>query len=261
MRRVRDLGFAVTQVGCWDTTHYAEENVRRLREASAQNGVTITSLWAGFPGRVSWTIREGPLTIGLVPTQLRAQRVAAIKAAADFAARLDVPAIATHVGFIPEFPGDPAYPGVVETLRDVASYCRDRGVAFWFETGQETPLTLLRAIEDIGLDSLGINLDPANLILYGRGNPVDALDVFGPYVRSLHAKDGIYATHGYDMGQETPLGGGKVDFPRLLARLKDLAFDGALIIEREIHGPRQEMDIRSGHEYLNGVLDRAYGRE
>ena len=128
------------------------------------------------------------------------------------------------------------------------------GQYFLFETGQETPVTLLRTIEDIGTDNLGINLDPANLILYGKANPVDALDVFGKYVRDVHAKDGLYPTDGKHLGRETPLGEGKVDFPRLIAKLREVGYDGSLTIEREISGEQQLKDILRGKALLEELI-------
>jgi sugar phosphate isomerase/epimerase len=162
--------------------------------------------------------------------------------------------MATHVGFIPENPNDPNFAGVVAALTYVGKYCLDRGLHFLFETGQETPTTLLRTIEEIGLPNMGVNLDPANLLLYGRGNPVDALDVFGKYVRGVHAKDGLYPTSGRFLGEETPLGEGKVNFPLLLRRLQAVGYTGALTIEREISGPQQKLDIASGKQFLESIL-------
>ena len=183
--------------------------------------------------------------LGLVPARYRARRVAELKKAADFAASIGAPAIITHCGFIPENPSDPQYIRFVKAVEDVAKYCQRCGVGFWFETGQETPVTLLRTIEDVGLDNLGINFDTANLILYGKANPLDALDVFGRYVRNLHVKDGFYPADGRNLGREAPVGEGKVDFPAILRRLKELKFSGELIIEREISGPQQAADIRT----------------
>jgi L-ribulose-5-phosphate 3-epimerase len=122
--------------------------------------------------------------------------------------------------------------------------CGERGLEFWFETGQETPVVLLRVIEDLGYDNLGINLDPANLLMYGKANPVDALDVFGQYVRGVHAKDGEYPTGGRQLGVEKPLGEGRVNFPVLIPKLKGLGYTSALTIEREISGPKQIADIK-----------------
>jgi len=165
-----------------------------------------------------------------------------------------VSSITTHVGFIPETPNNPLYPGLIDALREVVDHCAERGLDFCFETGQETPVTLLRVIEDLGTEHLGINLDPANLLMYGKANPVDALDVFGEYVLGVHAKDGEYPTNGRELGVEKPLGEGRVGFPRLIAKLKDLGYAGALTIEREISGPRQVEDIKHAIEVLSALI-------
>src|SRR5262249_34214455 len=139
-------------------------------------------------------------------------------------------------------------------LRYLVRDFQQMGCNFLFETGQETPVTLLRTIEDIGLPNVGINLDPANLVLYGKANPVDALDTIGRFVRGVHAKDGLYPTTGGALGLEVPLGQGKVDFPRLLERLLALGYTGALTIEREIEGDEQTRDILKAKELLGTIL-------
>jgi len=127
----------------------------------------------------------------------------------------------------------------------VARHCKNRGIEFWFETGQETPITLLRLIESVDTGNLGINLDPANLILYGKGNPIDALEVFGNHVKGVHAKDGVYPTEGMNLGHEVKVGQGRVRFPAFVRALTALHYRGAYIIEREISGDQQRRDIRA----------------
>ena len=134
---------------------------------------------------------------------------------------------------------------------------RSNGQYFLFETGQETPVTLRRIIEDIGTGNLGINLDPANLILYGKANPVDALDVFGEYVRGVHGKDGLYPTNGKDLGAETKVGEGKVNYPVFIKRLKEVGYNGAITIEREISGEQQDKDIMETKAYLEQLINEA----
>jgi sugar phosphate isomerase/epimerase len=126
------------------------------------------------------------------------------------------------------------------------------------ETGQETPVTMLRAILDTGLDNIGANLDTANLILYDKGEPVGALDVIGKYVRGLHAKDGLYPTDPKNLGQEVAIGKGKVDFPEVVRKLHKLDYSGPITIEREISGARQEADIRASVQYLQRLIDSTY---
>ena len=247
---VRGLDLPTCQVVCWNPQLLTPEIAARLRQAAQADDVEITTIWTGTPGRYVWDFLEGPTTIGLVPPATRAERVRVLKQGADFARAAGVPGITTHVGFIPESPRDPLYPGVVEAIKDVAGYCAQHDLEFWFETGQETPVTLLRVIQDAGTGNLGINLDPANLLMYGKANPVDALDTIGRYVRGVHAKDGEYPTDGRSLGEEKLLGQGRVDFPRLLGKLKQLGFAGALTIEREISGPQQIADIKEAVRLL-----------
>jgi sugar phosphate isomerase/epimerase len=201
-----------------------------------------------------WNYTEGPSTIGLVPAEYRAMRVEDLQRGAEITGWLGISDMATHVGFLPMNPNDPDYLGAVDAIKAVAAYAGERGVTFNFETGQETPTVLLRCIQDVGLPNLGVNLDPANLLLYGTGNPVDALDVFGRYVRGVHAKDGEYPTDGRALGEEKPLGDGRVNFPLLVAKLKACGYTGALTIEREISGPQQIEDIKRAIAVLTPLL-------
>jgi len=252
--QVREFGLDCCQLLNWDVAQWTTRDPLVTKRQAEDANVAISCLWVGYPGPAVWNFVEGPSTIGLVPGKWRAERLAALKKGADFAVKLGVPAIATHVGFIPENMNDPHYPGVVQALREIAGYCHELGLGFWFETGQETPTTLLRAMEDIDLPNLGVNLDPANLVLYGRGNPIDSLDVFGQYVKCVHAKDGLYPTDGRNLGQEVVVGTGKVQFPAFIKRLQEIGYDGDLIIEREISGPQQIADIRQTVDYLAGLL-------
>ena len=181
-------------------------------------------------------------------------RLEALKRWADFAVELGAPAIVTHCGFLPENMTDPEYEPLCVAVHEIGNYCKQRNLGFWFETGQETPVTLLRYIEAVGLDNLGINLDPANLLMYGRGNPIDALDVFGKYVRCLHAKDGAVPTTGTHLGPEKKVGEGMVRFPEFMEKLFATGFDGDLIIEREISGEQQNTDIADTVVYLKRFL-------
>jgi len=226
----------------------------RLRKSLDQANIEATSLVVGGPGKESWDFYDGPLTIGLIPRETRAARIAHIKAAADFAARCDIPAVQTHAGFIPENPNDPVYKEAIAALREVVEYCARYRQNFRYETGQETPITLVRAMRDVGLDNQGVNFDVANLILYGKANPVDAIEVLAPYIQGIHAKDGLWPTNPKALGEEVPIGKGKVDFPRIVQRLKDIHYQGAVTIEREISGPQQLEDVRAAADYLRKLI-------
>ena len=150
------------------------------------------------------------------------------------------------------------YPQAVAAVREIAVYAKQRGRIFLCETGQETPITLLRMIRDTGQDNVFVNLDLANLILYDKGNPVDALDVIGPLVRGMHAKDGKFPTNPKNLGEEVPIGQGKVDFREVLKKLKALNYHGPMTIEREIEGAQQGADILASKAYLTKLIAETY---
>ena len=256
---VAKYGVKATQFSMWDPGRWTPEYAAKVKSDSATSGVKIAAIWAGYSGPAKWNFIEGPVTLGLVPPEYREQRVKDLKQAAEFASWCGAPAIITHCGFIPENPGDPLYAPTVQAIKEVAQRALECGVGFWFETGQETPVTLLRVMEDVALPNLGINLDTANLILYGKANPLDALDVIGAYVRNLHAKDGCYPTNGRQLGQEVAIGTGKVNFRKIIPRLHELGFTGEIVIEREIRGPQQAKDIKKAIRYLRRIIDRALG--
>lgn len=241
---VSQFGLNVCQLVSWDVSLATKEIAKTVVAEAAKAKVRVCAMWGGVPGPSRWNFTEGPTTLGLVPEEFRKERVAALKKWADFAELIGAPAVITHCGFIPENPSDPKFQGVLAAIEEVAKYCKTKGVEFWFETGQETPVTLLRVIEKAGTGNLGINLDPANLILYGKGNPIDSLDVFGKYVKNIHVKDGFYPTNGDNLGREVKVGDGKVEFPKFIKRLKEIGFKGELIIEREISGDQQTKDIK-----------------
>ena len=253
---IRDLGLKTAQLQNWDMTNLNPETAEKVKNDIAGSGIRLAAFWGGYTGRIVWNSYGGPVTCGLVPRDQRARRVDELKKGAEFAARIGAPALITHCGFIPESPMDPLYAETVNAIYDVAYHCRELGIGFWFESGQETPLTLLRTIEDVCLDNLGVNLDTANLILYGRGNPVDALEVVGKYVRNLHVKDGMFPTDGHSLGKEVPFGEGRADFDRIIPKLYDLNFSGELIIEREISGPQQIADIQLAVGKLTELLEK-----
>ncbi len=245
---VNELGLDSCQICTWDIAKCTDETGQRLTAAREKHAVRVSTFWAGYSGPAVWNFIEGPSTIGLVPEQYRAGRTEELKRAATWAAQFGLPSITTHVGFLPEDPNDVLYTGTVEALKDICQHCKDAGIDFLFETGQETPVTLLRTIERIGLDNVGINLDTANVILYGKGNPVDSLDVFGKYVRDLHIKDGFFPTCGDKLGEQVPLGEGKVDFAAVVAGLKALGYTGPLTIECECGGSDKHI------EYLQSAI-------
>ncbi|MEA4833422.1 MAG: sugar phosphate isomerase/epimerase family protein [Oscillospiraceae bacterium] len=252
--KIRAMDMNCCQLCCWEPDLYTAENAKQIIDAAAETGVEITALWAGWTGPKEWNFYGGPVTLGLVPSAYRSQRVKELLAASDFARMIDITDIITHVGFLPENPCDPDFQGAVTALRLLANELKDKGQYFLFETGQETPITMLRTIEEIGTMNLGINFDTANLLLYGKANPADALDIFGKYVRNTHFKDGEYPVCGRVLGKEKPLGQGRADIPLIIRKLRILGYTGPLIIEREISGSEQDNDIVMARDLLRSLL-------
>ena len=255
IEKVAAFGLRCSQVSSWEPDLWTPALARRLKARAADAGVRLTAIWTGYSGPRAWNFTRGPVTLGLVPVAYRDLRVRELKRGAEFAAEAGAPAIITHCGFLPENMTDPEFEGVAAAIDDVARRCRELGLGFWFETGQETPVTLLRFIEEIGLDNLGVNLDPANLVMYGKGSPLDAVAVFGKYVRAIHAKDGNPPSNGRNLGPEVKVGTGAVRYPEFLPALLDCGFRGDLTIEREISGEEQSRDIRDTVTYLDSLLD------
>lgn len=254
LSKVAEMGLPTCQLNAWRPELWRDDIAGLVVEAQKKHNVKVSSLWAGYPGPSDWGFTDGPSTLGFVPPDYRQMRIDSMMSAIAFAKAIGTTSITTHAGFIPETPKDPLYEGTIDALRKIALACKANGLDFCFETGQETPITLLRAIRDIGTDNLGVNLDPANLLLYGKGNPVDAVDILGPYIKGVHAKDGEYPTEPDSLGNEKPLGEGIVNFPLFITKLKSLGFDKAITIEREISGPQQIIDIKRAIALLKPLI-------
>lgn len=254
IRGVRALGLQTCQVGF---EHLNKDVAAPLKEALTRHNVRATAFSEHGPGQRIFDFYEGPKTIGIVPRSTRDSRIRNLQLAADIAAKCGIPAIHTHCGFIPEDPNNPTYAEAVSAMKAVAEYCKARGCAFLCETGESTPLTLRRAIEDVGLDNIFVNLDLANLILYNKGNPVEALTVLGGLVRGIHAKDGLLPTNTRELGQEVALGEGLVDFPAVFELLRQLNYQGPIHIEREIDEEGWAKEVLRSKAYLENLMGEA----
>ena len=255
-RKNQELGINSCQICIWNVDIFkSDEHAEKIKAAIAETGINVSSLWAGWTGPCEWNFTAGPDTIGLVPVAYRFTRLNELKSASDFAEKIGVNQVVTHVGFIPENPSATEFNGTVAALRNLCGYMKKKGQYFLFETGQETPITLLRTIEAIGTGNLGVNLDTANPILYGKANPVDALDVFGKYVMDTHIKDGFYPTNGMYLGHEARAGDGKANIPEVVRKLiVEYGYEGPFTIEREISGEQQTADIIHAKKLLEDAM-------
>ena len=254
MKTLGSIGCECCQLSMWDISMYTDEVAENILAASKEYGIELSTLWAGWSGPSRWNFTEGPSTLGIVPPAYRMQRTEELIQGAEFAKKLGISRVATHAGFLPENMTDPNYMDVLATLRHIVGKFGELGITFLFETGQETPITLLRFIEEIGLDNVGINMDTANLILYGKGNSADAITVFGKYVLDTHIKDGFYPTSGKKLGAQAKVGDGVANIPEVVKRLREVGYQGNYIIEREISGEQQTKDIKETVDFLKSLI-------
>ena len=255
IKRVHDLGLPTCFLSL-DAyiDKFTPQLANQFKGLLAKYNVTCTTVEVVGPPPLVWDFMQGPSTIGLVPRATRAARIDALRQASDFAKLLGVRQVQTHCGFIPENPADPLYKETVTAIKEVAQHCAKNDQRFLMETGQETPTTMSRAIRDVDMPNLGVGLDTANLILYGKANPVDAVTILGKHVHAVHAKDGRWPTDPDKLGEEVLIGTGLVDFRKVFERLRKTGYTGAITIERETHGPQQIADVRHEKEYLQRVL-------
>jgi sugar phosphate isomerase/epimerase len=233
------------------------EEARAFQNRMRRLGIMLTAVFGGFEGESYADIPTVVRTVGLVPLETRALRLRQMKTIADFTREFwQCNVVALHLGFIPHDTDDPQFGEVVKFTRELCDHCRANGQALHLETGQEPADVLLRFIHTVERPNLFINFDPANMILYGVGNPLEALEVLGAFVRSVHCKDAKWAARpGLEWGQEVPLGQGDVDIEKFLRTLKKIGYDGPLTIERELsqEPARQRAEISQAIGLLNDL--------
>ncbi len=258
---VKELGIPTIQLHAPHKQTRTQSSADAFLKKCADAGVTITCVFGGFEGESYADIPTTARTVGLVPEATRAARVQEMKEISDFARLLGCSAVGLHIGFVPEDTSSPGYQELLDTTRDLLDHVKANGQTLHLETGQETAEHLLHFISDVQRDNLFINFDPANMILYGTGEPIDALKKVGRYVRSVHCKDASRAAAdklGKEWGREVALGDGDVGMEDYLRTLNDLGYDGPLTIEREIPEDRdqQKADIGKAVSLLEELRSR-----
>jgi sugar phosphate isomerase/epimerase len=243
------------QIGMAGDADLSRDAAEAWRDALRAEDFALVTVFAAYTGESYADIPTVQRTVGFIPPATRAEREARTLALSDFAAVLGVPSIACHIGFVPHDRAHPDYVAVREMVRRVSDKAASNGQTFALETGQEPATTLKQFLADTGRSNLKINFDPANMILYGTGDPIEALEVVKEHVVSVHCKDGDWPPKGVPgaLGTEQPLGKGSVGMPRFIAKLKEIGYTGALTIEREVHGEQQRLDILSAIELLRSL--------
>lgn len=211
------------------------------KQALEEERFSVVTVFAAYSGESYADIPTVQRTVGFVPPDTRAEREARTLAVSDFAAELGVPSIATHIGFVPEDRLAEDFIAVREVVRRVCDHAATHRQTFALETGQESADALLDFLLFTNRQNLGINFDPANMILYGTGDPISALQTLAQQVLTVHCKDGDWPPKGSPgaLGEEKPLGQGSVGMERFIDKLKEIRYKGPLTIEREESDPAQ----------------------
>jgi sugar phosphate isomerase/epimerase len=221
--------------------------------AARASGLSIHTMFVGFDGQSYADLPSIRRTVGLVLPEFREHRARVALLYSDLAAELGVTALAAHIGFVPHEPSHPDYRPLVESVRRIADHYADRGQSFHLETGQEPAAVLERFLQDVGRPNVGVNFDPANMVLYGTDDPLAALTRLAAHVRGLHCKDGLPPAGPGMLGTEVAIGQGAVDFPALVRTLRAIGYRGPLVIERE-HGPHVLDNVAAARRYLQRLI-------
>jgi sugar phosphate isomerase/epimerase len=248
------LGVDVVQIACGDPHHAAWEEGDGLPAAAKAAGFRMTGAMLGFPGEDYTTPQTIQHTGGFGNPSTRAERLERFQWALDRTRALGLSDLMLHAGFIPE-PRNPDRKPFLETLARVSDLAKAKGVTIAFETGQETADLLRLTLDELKCPNLKVNFDPANMLLYDKGDPLRAVEILGADIRSVHVKDANRPTTPGNWGVEVPLGQGQVNIRQFVKTLQKVGYRGALCIEREVGNQEQRLsDVAHGIRYLRECL-------
>lgn len=256
LKVAQELGVTTVHLHTPHAESRTPERIAEFRQTLNELGIRVTCVFAGFEGESYADIPTVQKTVGLVPKESRADRTAELFEIAKFAHELGVDTVGLHLGFVPHDPADPDYAELVGITRDLCDQCSADRQNVHLETGQEPADVLEAFLAEVNRPNLFINFDPANMILYGCGEPLPALEQLGRWVRSVHCKDATWSDQpGETWGAETPLGEGAVDFSKFVAVLEKIGYTGPLTIEREIpqEPERQKAEIGGALALLKSI--------
>ena len=248
---VTSLGVRCGQLAIHGGADLSEESRAAWAQAIAVNDLAVATAVVAFTGESYADAAAVDRTVGYGPAATRGEREQRTYEVSDFAAKLSIPGLATHIGAIPRDAGDPGHREMRDLVRRLCDHCASRNQTFALETGQESAMELKRFIVEVDRENLKVNFDPANMLMYGSGDPIQALGTVGQWVVTVHCKDGVGPTQPGQLGHETPLGEGQVGMERFVAKLREIGYQGPLVIEREILGEAQRKDIRQAIALLN----------
>ncbi len=249
-----DLGVGATQIACGDPHHASWDEGDAMPEAALASGLHLTGAMLGFPGEDYTTPATIQATGGFGDPADRAERLDRLRWALDRTVALGLSDLMLHAGFLPGL-DDPGRSAMLDTLAKAGQLAAEKGITLAFETGQETAELLRRTLDDLRAPNLKVNFDPANMLLYDMGDPIRAVEILGPDIRSVHVKDARRPKVAGQWGEEVPLGEGQVDIPLFLETLKKVGYAGPLMVEREVGDQAARVrDIRRGLDLIRACL-------
>ena len=255
LKRLMDqLGVDVVQIACGDPHHASWDEGDELPAAARAAGFRMSGTMLGFPGEDYTTPQTIQKTGGFGDPATRPERLERLKWALDRTRALGLTDMMLHAGFLPE-PNDPDRKPFLDTLGTVSQLAAEKGITVAFETGQETADLLRRTLDDLKCPNLKVNFDPANVLLYDMGDPLRAVEILGPDIRSVHVKDANRTKVPGTWGDEVPLGQGQVNIKAFIQTLKKVGYRGPVCIEREVGNQQQRIaDIAHGIRVLKECL-------
>ena len=248
---VKDLGLARVQLAL-DPLRESPAVWGHCGALMRQQGIALVSGMFGTVGEDYSSIESIARTGGVVPDETWNQNWSNIQVIADIAHQLDLRLVTFHAGFLPHDEADPAFARLRQRIALLADLFAAKGIDLAFETGQETADTLRMFLEKLGCPNVGVNFDPANMILYDKGDPIEALRVLAPWLKQCHIKDALRTKVPGTWGEEVAAGTGEVNWPAFFALLEELGFAGWCSIEREA-GNQRAADIRAAMELVKRV--------
>jgi L-ribulose-5-phosphate 3-epimerase len=255
LRKLVDrLGINTLQIACGDPHHAAWEEGDNFPAVARQAGFQLTNAMLGFPGEDYTTPQSIQKTGGFGDPALRPERLERLQWALERTKALGLNDLMLHAGFIPE-PGNPDRKAFLDTLARVSDFAQARRITVGFETGQETAELLRRTLDELRCPNLKVNFDPANMLLYDKGDPLRAVEILGPDISGVHVKDASRPTTPGTWGVEVPLGQGQVNIRQFVKTLHKVGYRGPLCIEREVGNQEQRLaDVAHGIRYLRECL-------
>jgi len=259
LKRLMDrLGVDVVQIACGDPHHATWEEGEGMPAAALKAGFRLTGAMLGFPGEDYTTPQTIQKSGGFGNPATRPERLQRFQWALDRTLALGLKDLMLHAGFLPE-PGDADRKPFLDTLAKVSDLAKAKGITVAFETGQETADLLRRTLDDLKCPNLRVNFDPANMILYDKGDPIRAVEILGPDIRSVHVKDANRTKVPGTWGEEVPLGKGQANIRQFIKTLIKVGYRGPLCIEREVGNQEQRVaDIAHGIKYVRECLEELY---